>query len=134
MLFMSHSEYNELAEVSYQHHYHYEVWENGKQVAELISTGHVLQLGTRALFGAVNHACPQEEGFLITRYTDFQPVLVGKIRDMTVEITAEQRGAMRATRNGKPSNTGLCRSMAEKKLGFKFPRPTKQTQPGQLLR
>lgn len=83
--FMSHSEYNDLAEISYQHHYHYEVWEDGKQVAELVSTGHVQQLGTRVLLGAITRARPPEEGFQITRYVDFQEVLVGRVREMSVE-------------------------------------------------
>nr|WP_288454553.1 hypothetical protein [uncultured Pseudomonas sp.] len=83
--FMSHSEYNDLAEISYQHHYHYEVWEDGKHVAELVSTGHVRQLGTSVLLGAITLARPPDEGFIITRRVDYQEELVGRVRGMIVE-------------------------------------------------
>ncbi len=41
----------------------------------------------------------------------------------SVEITADQRGTMRAKRGGRPSNARLCRTTRSKKVGFKSPRP-----------
>lgn len=83
--FMSTSELNEIAGASFQHHYHYEIWEGGEQVAELVCTGHVRELGTGALLGAITRAIPPQEGFLITRYIGFQQILVGQIYGMVIE-------------------------------------------------
>lgn len=88
-LFMINARINAEADISYQHHYHYEIWEGDIQVAELVSTGHVRRLGTGELLGALNHARPPEEGFQITRYVDFQEVLVGRVTGMTVERNGE---------------------------------------------
>lgn len=83
--FMTYAKLNELAHTTFQHHYHYQVWEDGKQVAELVSTGHIRQLATGALLGAITAARPPEEGFLITKYVEYREVLVGKVRGIQVE-------------------------------------------------
>ncbi|XXF10215.1 hypothetical protein J3Q00_07650 [Pseudomonas sp. D2-3] len=96
--FMSTSKLNELAEASFQHHYHYEIWEDGEQVAELVCTGHVRELGTGALLGAITRATPPQEGFLITRYVDFQQVLVGRICGMVVNRSGQPDWHLRAAK------------------------------------
>ena len=98
--FMAYTKCNELAHTSFQHHYHYQVWEDGKQVAELVSTGHVRQLGTGELLGAITPARPPDEGFLITRYVDYREVLVGRLRGMCIERTDQPHWQLKVA---KPS-------------------------------
>lgn len=96
--FMHYAKYNELARTSFQHHYHYQVWESGKQVAELVDTGHVRQLGSGELLGAITAARPPEKGFLITRYVEYREVLVGRVRGMCIERVDQSSWHLRAAK------------------------------------
>lgn len=96
--FMSYTTLNELAHTSFQHHYHYQVWENGMQVAELGCTGHVRRLDTGELLGAIRTARPPEEGFLITKYIEYQEALVGRVRGMCIERVCLPHWELKAAR------------------------------------